>query len=140
MTEHVHVENAEALTGIFGYWPSFHDGEVLSMKLTRDDEGGPSLEARVYVFHRTDRTDDRGFFLTERHTIATLRFTNIWLNELCWFNNSNILSEIEIVAVDPEANEGRPIGVSFGSIYGVAVDLRCDSVHVKAVEPYVQAI
>ena len=41
MTELPAIEYAEAITSIFGYWPSFHDAEVLTMHLDRDGEDGP---------------------------------------------------------------------------------------------------
>lgn len=46
MTETELVHNAEALTQIFGHWPSFHDAEVVAMSLDRVGDDGPSLEAR----------------------------------------------------------------------------------------------
>ena len=140
MTQPLHVENAVALTDIFGYWPSFHDAEVLTLHLERADKDGPSLEARIHVFHRSDRIDERGFYIREHHTIATLHFANIDLNDLGGFNGSNVLSEIEIEEVDPAANEGRRLGVSFASSFGESLDLRCDRISVKAVEPFVEAI
>jgi hypothetical protein len=41
MTETELVANAHALTQIFGYWPSFHDAEVLTMCFDRAGEDGP---------------------------------------------------------------------------------------------------
>ena len=38
---------------------------------------GPSLDARIHVFHMTDRVDERGYYLLTNHTVVTLRFANI---------------------------------------------------------------
>lgn len=136
MTESLLVENAEALTDIFGRWPSFHDAEVLSIHLDRADEDGPSLEARVHVFGMTNEVDDRGYFLLTNHTLITLRFSNIILRYLRWFNEQNSLSGLGIEQVDPAENEGRTLGVSFDSNYGVELDLLCNRITVRSVEPF----
>ena len=140
MTQSVSIENAEALTGIFGYWPSFHDAEVLSMHLDRGGPDGPLLDARVHVFHMTREIDNRGFFVLTNHTLVTLRFVNILLRELRWFNAQNALNGIHIDNVDPAANEGRVVSVAFDGAHGVDADFVCDRVFVRAVEPFAPAV
>jgi immunity protein 50 of polymorphic toxin system len=140
MTESLLVENAEALVDIFGRWPSFHDAEVLSIHLDRSGEDGPSLEARVHVFLMTNEVDARGYYVLTKHTLVTLRFANIILRELCWFNAQNSLSGLGIERVDPTNNEGRTLGASFDANYGVELDLVCDRITVRSVEPFVQAV
>ncbi len=136
MTDTELVTNARALTDVFGYWPSFHDAEVLSMYLDREGSDGPSLEARVHVFEMTDRVDERGFYVLTKHTLVTLRFSDILLRELRWFNNQNSLSGLGIFEVDPATNEGRRIGVSFGANYGVEADLVCGSTAIVAIRSF----
>jgi hypothetical protein len=140
MTESLHVENAEAVTCIFGRWPSFHDAEVLSMHFDRTGEDGPSLEVRVHVFNMTSEVDERGYFVLTNHTLVTFRFANIILRELRWFNAQNSLSGIGIEEVDPSASDGRTLGVSFDANYGVEADLLCDRITVRSVEPFAQAV
>jgi hypothetical protein len=140
MTEPVDIENAQALTRIFGYWPSFHDAEVVSMCLNRDGANGPLLDVRVHVFHMTRDVDERGYFVLTNHTLVTLRFTNILLRELRWFNAQNALSAISFEAVDPAANEGRTLGVSFDPAHGVEADFLCDRIAVESVEPFAPAV
>jgi hypothetical protein len=97
------------------------------------------LEARVHVYERTDQVDERGFYVLRKHTLVTFRFSNVVLHELRGFNEQNSLSGLDISEVDPEANEGRRIGVSFGSNNGVAADLVCSAVTVAAVSSYTPA-
>jgi hypothetical protein len=54
------VENAAALTKIFGKWPTFHDAEVLRIVLDRAGDDGPTIEAQIHVFAMTSRVDDSG--------------------------------------------------------------------------------
>jgi hypothetical protein len=136
MTETNLVTNADALTQIFGYWPSFHDAEVLTMCLDRAGDDGPSLEARIHVFEMTDQVDERGYYVLRKHTLVTLRFADILLRNLQWFNNQNSLSGLRVYEAGEEAIDGRAIGVSFGANYGVEADLLCRSAAVVKVEPY----
>jgi hypothetical protein len=41
------IEGAERLTQIFGRWPSFHDAEVLRVRLDHEAELGAALEADI---------------------------------------------------------------------------------------------
>jgi hypothetical protein len=139
MTETDLVVNFQALTAIFGYWPSFHDAEVLTMHLDRAGDDRPSLDVRVHVFEMTDQVDERGFYVLRKHTLVTLRFADILLSNLRWFNHQNSLSGLGIFATEEADVDGRAIGVSFGSNYGVEADLICRRAIVVAVEPYEQA-
>ena len=136
MTETELVANAHALTQLFGYWPSFHDAEVLTMHLDRSGEDGPSLEAQVHVFEMTDQVDDRGFYILRKHALVTLRFADILLRNLQWFNQQNSLSGLGIYAAEEEDVDGRAIGVSFGSNYGVEAELLCRRASILKVESY----
>jgi hypothetical protein len=50
------IENARLVTDHFGYWPSFHDSEILSLRFHRDlDKSVDSMEMRVYAFEMTDK-------------------------------------------------------------------------------------
>lgn len=134
------VHNADALIQIFGRWPSFHDAEVLSIYLDRSGEDGPIIEARVHVFRMTDQVDARGYFVLTNHSLVTLRCENVLLRELRWFNSQNVLSGLGIEAIDPDANEGRTIGVSFDASYGLEADLLCSKISVCSVEPFSPAV
>lgn len=137
MTETKLINNAHALTQIFGYWPSFHDAEVLTIRLDRAGDDGPSLETRLHVFEMTDQVDDRGFYVLRKHTLVMIRFADILLRNLRWFNLQNSLSGLRIFAAEAEdAVDGRAIGVFFDSNYGVEADFLCRSASIVAVEPY----
>lgn len=59
------IENQELVTEIFGEWPSFHDAEVVSLRLDRQGEGGgedgPTLDAAIHVWRTTEEVDPRGY-------------------------------------------------------------------------------
>lgn len=130
------VTNSRAVTEIFGYWPSFHDAEVLTMHLDRAGDDGPSLEVRIHVFEMTSEVDARGYYVLRKHTLVTLRFADILLSNLRWFNHQNSLSGLRIFQAESDASDGHGIVVSFGSNHGVEADLTCRRATVVAVEPY----
>jgi hypothetical protein len=136
VTESEFVENAEALTAVFGEWPSFHDAEVLSMYLDRAGSIGPTLDARIHVFRMTSEVDSRGFYVITHHTLVTLRFVNIVLQQLHWFNHQNVLSDLLLERAGADDAEHRCFRAQFGSSWGVEAELLCDQIIVVAVEPY----
>lgn len=131
------VENAEIVTTIFGKWPSFHDAEVVSMRISREGTDGPLLEAGVHVFSMTREVDDKGYFKLTHDTLVTLRFTDIQLHNLRGFNGQNVLSNLTIEPF-PEGGdeENRVYNVTFGSCYGVEAELICARIVVISAEPY----
>jgi hypothetical protein len=88
----------------------------------------------------TNDVDDRGFFVLTNHTLVTLHFANIILRDLRWFNAQNSLSGLGVEQVDPAQNEERTLGVSFDANYGVELDLVCDRMTVRSVEPFAPAV
>ena len=133
MDETEFVENASALTQVFGEWPSFHDAEVHTMLLDRAGAHGAGLEARVHVFRMTDEVDARGFYVLTHHSLVRLRFDDISLLQLRWFNTQNALSDLLLEPVEPQTNEGgRRYRVRFGSAWGVEAELFCNQIAVTS--------
>lgn len=130
------VENEEALTNIFGRFPSFHDAEVISILLERDGENSPSLEAKIHVFEMTNEVDVNGHYVLANHTLVTFRFTHISLEYLRWFNHQNVLQVIDIVEIKPEENDGCNFEVRMPSSYGCEASFRCSGVAMVRVEPF----
>jgi len=129
------IENAGALTGIFGEWPWFHDAEIISIRLERGPER-PSLEAVIHVFRMTDDVDDRGFFVLTNHTLVTIRFDGIVLYDFKWFNHQNVIDGLEI---GPATNgEGR-FAVEMPSNAGCEARFDCDAIVVIAAVPFAPA-
>jgi hypothetical protein len=75
------VTGHEQLTAIFGRWPSFHDAEVLSVRLERDGRDrweSPALYAKVHVFAgRRNEASSTGVEFYN-HTLVTFRFNQVF--------------------------------------------------------------
>src|SRR6266550_5444997 len=98
------IEHSDKLTGIFGRWPSFHDAEVLRLALDRTGPEGPTLDVQIHVFAATSEVDSTGHYVLKNHTLVTLRFTEVAVENLQWFNKQNVLFELAIVDIDPDAH------------------------------------
>ncbi len=97
------IQNSQALTAIFGEWPSFHDAEVYSLSLHRHFREGASLETTIHLWDMTNEVDARGYFGVKNNTLTVLRFGGIVLEVLRDFNHQNVLSELYISEIDASA-------------------------------------
>jgi hypothetical protein len=133
------VQNAELLTRIFGYWPTFHDAEVLAIffdREGRDGYYGPTLETKIHVFEMTSEIDDQGRYVLRHHTLVTLRFFQVDTFQADGFNHQNVLGELEINALDPSEKENARFRVCFSTSYGLEMEFHCKAIQVAAVEPF----
>ena len=134
------VENGEALTSIFGYWPSFHDAEVHSLTLDRNDSepsASPSLEAVIHVFEMTDRVNDKNFFICRHHTLVRMKFFCIDNLQLDNFNCQNSLSELAISDISDRQLETIKFEVDFLASWGVSCKFVCRTISILSAEPFV---
>jgi len=61
------IPGALGLSEWFGYWPSFHDAEVLSLDLHR---AGPST-LKIHTFEISNQVTSRGFLVCTKHVVVT---------------------------------------------------------------------
>ncbi len=133
------IENIEAVTGIFGCWPSFHDAEVLSVRLDRCGPSaarGPTIDTKIHVFEMTSEVDERGFYVCRFHTLVTLRFLQVENLRIDDFNCQNALWGLEIIDVSARQMEDVKFEVHFSPSFGVGMDFVCKAVLVVAAEPW----
>lgn len=76
----------------FGFWPSFHDAEIVEIRLNR--KGQSSL--KLHVFQMTPEVDERGFFVLDKHAIVTLLLQDVLDLELIGFSHQNVIFGLEI--------------------------------------------
>ena|SRR5260370_2696173 len=86
------IPGAQQLFDWFGYWPSFHDAEVLSIELNRS---GPS-KIQVHTFAMTDVVNSKGFYTCDKHCIVTFVFEEIAGIQLAHFNHQNALCDLDL--------------------------------------------
>jgi len=122
------IPGAQQLFDWFGYWPSFHDAEVLSVELNRT---GPS-KVRAHTWEITDKVDAHGYYVCEKHCIAIFSLDELTRVEVLHFNNQNALSDLEFY---PEADE---FVLFFHPSHGLQGSIRAKRVTIE-MEPGIPA-
>ena len=116
------IPGVQGVVEWFGYWPTFHDAEVLSVEL--DHVKG--FRVSIHAFEITPEVDSAGFFVLKKHAIVTFHaegFPQSGGASLETFGRQNILggAHVEIVPEGFALVLESSVGAS-GSI--VARDLR----------------
>lgn len=126
---------ADALIERFGEWPSFHDAEVLALRLDSGQRSNTaaSLELDIHLFAVDGQLADGGLNFV-KHTMATLQFEEIEAVKLDGFGPQNVLDDLVLEEVNVAA--GRQIHVELQSSNGLTATFRCRQVLIVAVEPF----
>ena len=133
----VQVLNADTLESRFGSWPSFHDAEVLGVRLDsgQRSDGRVRLELDVHLFAVDGQLAD-GRFNFVLHTAVTLEFVGVENVELDRFGPQNVLFDLVLKDLDVGASSAARVQVELPSSNGLGGAFRCEEVVVAAVEPY----
>ena len=120
---------------MFGEWPSFHDAEVLAVRLDsgQRSQGIASLELDVHLFAVAGKRPDGGLNFV-KHTVATLGFEGVDALQIEDFGRQNVLFDLTFEQVD--LGHGREVQVDLDSSHGLAGRFRCREVAVLRVEPH----
>ena len=133
------IRGSSKLVDVFGYWPSFHDAEVLHFSLDHsgtDDLPGPTAEASIHVFEITREVDPNGFCVLQHHSLVNFRFHAVVELELRGFWLQNQLWELEISSIADRQLERVKFDVKFFSSVGMSAQFQCHSVEVVSVEAF----
>lgn len=132
------VLGAERLVGVFGYWPSFHDAEVVRFCLDREGYGdtqGPTVECVVHVFETTSEVGPTGYYILKNHSLVTFRFLEVDALELSGFNHQNVLWTLDIKSIAAQQLERVKFAVTFAATWGMGAAFQCFGVAVVSVQP-----
>src|SRR5713101_7493668 len=112
----------------FGYWPTFHDAEVLSIALNRS---GVSQVA-IHAWEITPEISASGHYILAKHAVVTFSLEGFPENEqgivnteVAHFNQQNVLSSARV-----NKRSGGHESVLEG-IYGVHGRIACERMAVK---------
>ncbi|MBK7643816.1 MAG: hypothetical protein IPJ19_12350 [Planctomycetes bacterium] len=132
------IAGAEKLTAVFGYWPSFHDAEVVWIHLDRGEQmdgAGPTLEALVHTFEISRDADAIGQLALRHHVLVHLRFRRVVDLKLEDFNHQNALFGLEVTEVPDVQSAPNRFQVRLDSAYGMWASFRCRTVECVQVTP-----
>jgi hypothetical protein len=89
------IENAKLVVDHFGYWPTFHDSEIISITFERTlDKGTSSATLRAYSFEMTDKAVGRHYQLI-KHCFVDIEITDLIKTEMDGFNHQNAVLALE---------------------------------------------
>ena len=131
------IEGSKKLTDIFGYWPSFHDAEVIEFALWRGDvepEAGrnvfPVLKAYLHVWELTEDVNSSGFLVLRHHTLTTLRFHDVNEFRMEGFNHQNAILGLSIARQDRSEGPTPVFAIHFNPANGMGASFTCSRVEV----------
>lgn len=132
------IQNNERLTSVFGRWPSFHDAEVVWLRLDRRATSlgrGPTVETLIHTFEMTGEVNSAGFYVLRNHVVVHLRFSRVVESILDGFNCQNALNGLSIKDIRHRQMEHVNFEVSFDSAHGLEASFQCQDIEVVDVEP-----
>lgn len=128
-----YICNAEKVTEVMGYWPSFHDAEVISFSAARAAPGqAGKSSARLCV--NVCQYNEVGAGTAEyemaccKSVLIEFLFIDLQFLSLKDFNHHNVINSIIFSQLENDSIE-----VEFESIFGVGGVIRCIGAKVSDV-------
>jgi hypothetical protein len=115
------IVGAQELHDWFGYWPRFHDAEIVSLHLNRRS---PSFLV-IHTWEMTSKVDDRGFYVLEKHVVVEFVFDDVVELELGGFSHQNV-----IFGLDIQKKEGGFV-VTLDPCYGMAGTIEVENISIR---------
>jgi hypothetical protein len=86
------IPGAQQLFEWFGYWPTFHDAEVISLELKRSGES----TLAVHAWEMTNRVDDKGYYEQTKHAVVQFVLEDILELNLNGFSCQNVIARLSL--------------------------------------------
>lgn len=136
------IDDSKKLTDIFGYWPSFHDAEVLELTFWRGDVEPdanryifPVLNVSLHVWELLNDTNAQGYLVTRRHTLTKLRFHDVSDFRMEGFNHQNAILGLSITREQRAEGPSPVFAVHFDPAFGMGATFTCWRVEVVEASP-----
>lgn len=120
-TEVENIPGAAELRDWFGYWPGFHDAEIVSLHLNRN---GVSF-LLVHTWEMTKQVDEKGHYVLTKHIVVEFLLENISALSLTGFSHQNV-----IFGLDIEKTEAG-FRLTLDECYGLSGSLEAESLSVR---------
>ncbi|MFZ0479275.1 MAG: Imm50 family immunity protein [Terriglobales bacterium] len=105
----------------FGYWPDFHDAEVISLHLNR--RGNSFL--RVHTWDATKEVDEKGNYVQTKHVVVEFILESVSDLSLNEFSGQNVISGL---GIEKTASGFR---LELGACYGLAGTIDAERVSLR---------
>jgi hypothetical protein len=141
-----HIEGSQKLTGIFGYWPSFHDAEIIELHLRHDDNSEqnyppfPVLTTKIHLWELTNEIDAQGYYVLRHHTLVTLRFHDVLDLKINGFTSQNVIFGLSIAPEERAEGPWKTVfAVEFEPVAEFEAVFKCSRIEVLDAIPWTQA-
>ena len=134
-----HIVGSEKLVAALGYWPSFHDAEIVSVSAKRGlpvAVGAATVELTVHVRRYESRGQGTAQYeqVLVKSILASFMCRQVAELELSEFNHQNVINSLSI-EVEPSTDApGSPLVLTIEPIWGLGGTVRCASVELSSVE------
>lgn len=136
------ILGSEKLTNIFGYWPSFHDAEVLELHFWRghiDEERGiydfPVLVLKIHLWELTKEVTPEGYLVLRHHTLTTLRFRDVSNFQMEGFNHQNSIFVLSLARQERTKPPSPYFSVEVQPGFGMGASFECLGIEVIDAAP-----
>jgi len=115
------ITGARELFDWFGYWPDFHDAEILAFKF----ELGQSATLTIHTWELTDRVAPTGFYETTKHLTVQISLQGISRLEIEDPCANSILLSLAFVPID------MGFRLRLAAAYGLAGEIDAEKVFLE---------
>ena len=132
-----YISGSKKVIEALGYWPSFHDAEVVSFSVERAlpfkaDCTLARLAVHIQQYEAVGEGTPQYELVLCKSIVLRFLFQGICALKSSDFNHQNV---IDSISVSPVTTEDRVLlAVVVESIWGFGCSLRCSSVEIEAIE------
>jgi hypothetical protein len=116
-TIYAEIPGGPELLAWFGRVPGFHDAEIVQLELNRRR---PSKLA-IHFWNMLSDTDERGYFILDRHAVVTFTLVDIIDIQLDGFNHQNVLGSLHLLR-GPERPDRETLYTSSLTDYEIVLE------------------
>ena len=136
------IGGSKKLTDIFGYWPSFHDAEIIELNFWRGEvepEANryvfPVLDVSLHVWELLNDTNAQGYLVARHHTRTKFRFHDVNDFRMEGFNHQNAILGLSITREERSQGPSPVFVVCFDPAFGMGATFTCGRVEVVEAVP-----
>jgi len=115
------IPGAAELHDWFGYWPDFHDAEIVNLHLNRR---GTSF-LRIHTWEMTKKVDETGHYVLTKHVVVEFILENVSDLALNDFSQQNVISGLDIEKI------GSGFRLTLGACYGLAGNIEAERISLR---------
>lgn len=115
------VNGAKNLCDWFGYWPSFHDAEVIWLHLNRRT----TSSLVVHTWEMTKEVDEQGYYVQAKHVVVEFLMNNIVDLNLNGFSHQNVIFGLMIERLDDNYR------LTLEGCYGIAGTIDAKDISIR---------